>query len=315
VEQHGSSGPWLAQLTYLGLAAYRLLPALQQIFHAVVRIRADRVAFVGIAEDLRSACRREAAVPPRSNAKCWAGRPQAEIQLTDVVFRYGADRPAAIGGISLRIAAGSTVGVVGPSGCGKTTLAELILGLLCPASGSIAVDGVRLDADNRRDWQATIAYVPQRIFLFDATLAENIALAASADQVDQQRLRGAVRLAQLDSLVAMLPGGYHEMLGEQGVRLSGGQRQRLGIARALYRHASVLVLDEATNALDRLTEDEIMSTLEALRGERTIILIAHRLSTALRCDLIFNLDGGRLSGTSRQEEPRHSPCEAGAISP
>jgi ABC-type bacteriocin/lantibiotic exporter with double-glycine peptidase domain len=315
VQQHGTRGPWLAQLTYLGLAAYRLLPALQQIFHAIVRIRADRVAFAGIAEDLRRACRREAAAPPPSNARCWIGRPQSDIRLTDVEFRYDADRPAAIGGISLRIAAGSTVGIVGPSGCGKTTLAELILGLLCPAAGSIAVDGVRLDAANRRDWQATIAYVPQRIFLFDATLAENIALAAATEQVDQERLRSAVRLAQLDSLVAMLPGGYAERLGEQGVRLSGGQRQRIGIARALYRQASVLVLDEATNALDRLTEDEIMSTLEALRGERTIILIAHRLSTALRCDLIFDLDGGRVVGSSSPQERLHPPCEAGAISP
>jgi ATP-binding cassette, subfamily B, bacterial PglK len=302
VEQDGASGAWLAQLTYLGLAAYRLLPALQQIFHALVRIRADRVAFTCIADDLRRACRRERAAAPASNANSWHGRPHADIRLTDLVFRYGVDRPAAISGVSLRITAGSTVGFVGPSGCGKTTLAELILGLLTPTSGTIAVDGIAIDAGNRRDWQSTVAYVPQHIFLFDTTLAENIALAAGAGQIDAERLRSALRLAQLDQLVAVLPDGIHQMLGEHGVRLSGGQRQRIGIARALYRDASVLILDEATNALDRLTEDEIMSTLEALRGERTIILIAHRLSTALQCDLIFNLESGRVIGSCSQDD-------------
>ena len=302
VQQAGPAGPWLAQLTYLGLAAYRLLPALQQIFHALVRIRADRVAFTGIAEDLRRACLRERAVARVSNASAWHGRPHNDIRLTDVAFRYAVDRAAAVCGVSLRIRAGSTVGFVGSSGSGKTTLAELILGLLTPTSGTIAVDGIVVDASNRRDWQATIAYVPQHIFLFDTTLAENVALAAGAGQIDIERLRSALRLAQLDQLVSELPDGYHQMLGEHGVRLSGGQRQRIGIARALYRNASVLILDEATNALDRLSEDEIMSTLEALRGERTIILIAHRLSTALQCDLIVKLESGRVIGSCSQDE-------------
>jgi len=302
VQQAGPAGPWLAQLTYLGLAAYRLLPALQQIFHALVRIRADRVAFTGIAEDLRRACLRERAVARVSNASAWHGRPHNDIRLTDVAFRYAVDRAAAVCGVSLRIRAGSTVGFVGSNGSGKTTLAELILGLLTPTSGTIAVDGIVVDASNRRDWQATIAYVPQHIFLFDTTLAENVALAAGAGQIDIERLRSALRLAQLDQLVSELPDGYHQMLGEHGVRLSGGQRQRIGIARALYRNASVLILDEATNALDRLSEDEIMSTLEALRGERTIILIAHRLSTALQCDLIVKLESGRVIGSCSQDE-------------
>jgi ATP-binding cassette, subfamily B, bacterial PglK len=292
VEQNGTTGPWLAQLTYLGLAAYRLLPALQQIFHALVRIRADRVAFVRIADDLRRACRRVRTRPRRLDATVWQGRPRVDIQLTDVGFRYAPERQPALSGVTLRIDAGSTVGLVGPSGAGKTTIAELILGLLAPTTGTITVDGMQLDENNRIDWQSTIAYVPQRIFLFDTSLAENIALAVGAERIDQERLRSAVRLAQLESLVTTLPGGCQELLGEHGLRLSGGQRQRIGIARALYRNASVLILDEATNALDRLTEDEIMSTLEGLRGERTIVLIAHRLSAALRCDRIITLDNG-----------------------
>jgi len=210
----------------------------------------------------------------------------------------------------LRIDAGSTVGLVGPSGSGKTTIAELILGLLVPTSGSITVDGTDLDENNRIDWQSTIAYVPQRIVLFDTSLAENIALAVGAERIDQHRLRSAVRLAQLESLVTSLPGGYQELLGEHGLRLSGGQRQRIGIARALYRNASTLILDEATNALDRLTEDEIMSTLEGLRGERTIILIAHRLSAALRCDRIITIDNGSVV-ERRADRPPASLQSAG----
>jgi HlyD family secretion protein len=310
VEQNGTTGPWLAQLTYLGLAAYRLLPALQQIFHALVRIRADRVAFERIADDLRRACQRVRGRPRQLDPALWQGRPRFHIQLTDVGFRYSPERQPALAGVTLRIDAGSTVGLVGPSGSGKTTIAELILGLLVPTSGSITVDGTDLDENNRIDWQSTIAYVPQRIVLFDTSLAENIALAVGAERIDQHRLRSAVRLAQLESLVTSLPGGYQELLGEHGLRLSGGQRQRIGIARALYRNASTLILDEATNALDRLTEDEIMSTLEGLRGERTIILIAHRLSAALRCDRIITIDNGSVV-ERRADRPPASLQSAG----
>jgi len=298
----GENGPWLAQLTYLGFAAYRLMPALQQIFHSLVRIRADRVAFQRIADDLRQARAAKEHAPRKSNTSAWQGRPLHHIQLTDVTFQYCDDRPPAIRNITMRIEAGTTAGLVGQSGSGKTTLSELVLGLLVPTSGALAVDGIVLDATNRTDWQSTVAYVPQRIFVFDASVAQNIALGVGVEQIDEGRLRNAVRLAQLEPLVATFPNGYQEQLGEHGARLSGGQRQRLGIARALYREASVLILDEATNALDRLTEDEIMSTLDALRGERTIILIAHRLSPALRCDVIFEIGNGAVIGSHTQDE-------------
>jgi ABC-type multidrug transport system fused ATPase/permease subunit len=301
VGRGGETGPWLAQLTYLGFAAYRLLPALQQVFHALVRIRADRVAFQPIADDLRRACAPQESASRTVKTGSWRGRPFRHIQLQDVTFQYGGDRPRALRGVTLQIDAGTTVGLVGPSGSGKTTLCELILGLLAPTSGTLAVDGVVLDATNRVDWQSTIAYVPQEIFVFDTTLAQNIAVAVGVEHIDMRRLHSAVRLAQLESLVATFPNGYQEQLGEHGARLSGGQRQRLGIARALYREASVLILDEATSALDRLTEDEIMSTLDALRGERTIILIAHRLSKVLRCDVIFELENGSVIGNRIQD--------------
>jgi ABC-type multidrug transport system fused ATPase/permease subunit len=296
---------WLAQISLLGFAAYRLLPALQQIFHAIVKIRADRVAFACVADDLRCAFqegRTNLQKRVASHDASWPGRPHNEILLTHVDFRYASDRPLAIRQATLRISAGTTVGLVGPSGSGKTTLAELILGLLAPTSGTIAVDGILLDMGNRAGWRATIGYVPQHPYLFDASLAENIALATKIEQIDFERLSDAVRLAQLDELVRAFPKGYAEIIGERGVRLSGGQRQRIGIARALYRRTSVLIFDEATNALDGMTENEIMSTLETLRGSHTVILIAHRMRTVRACDAIFELDNGRIIGSGTFEE-------------
>ena len=296
---------WVAQLSFLAFAAYRLLPALQQLFHALVRIRGDRVAFNRIADDLRCLRRpKENAAPEQAvrPAVSWDGRPHQEIRLQQVDFRYAADRPLAIRGATMKIPAGSTVGLVGPSGCGKTTLVELILGLLVPEAGTVSVDGMTIDGGNCAQWQAAIGYVPQQSYLFDASLAENIALATDYEHIDFERLHESIRLAQLDEFVNTLPNGYRQVIGERGVRLSGGQRQRVGIARALYRRTSVLILDEATNALDGMTENEIMTTLEGLRGARTIILIAHRLGTVRQCDSIFALDAGTVVGSGTFEE-------------
>ena len=293
-------GPWLGQLTFLAFAAYRLLPTLQQIFAMIVKIRADRPAFALIAPDLRHA---RAAQPtatsmdPRRSDSARRAHHHGEIRLNDVSFRYADDRPWALKGVSLGIAPQSTVGIVGANGSGKTTLVDLIAGLLVPASGYVEVDGTALDHDNRAAWQAHVAYVPQNIFLLDASIAENIALGIAAPDIDRARLLEAARLAQLDDLIAALPQGFEHRVGERGVRLSGGQRQRIGIARALYREASVLLLDEATNALDGLTERELMATLGRLRGRYTTILIAHRMSTVRSCDLIFQLEHGKIIGS------------------
>jgi len=195
----------------------------------------------------------------------------------------------------LRIPAGAAIGFVGANGSGKTTLVDLIAGLLVPGTGQIEVDGIVLDAVNRPAWQSRIAYVPQNIFLLDATIAQNVALSVSAGEIDRERLLAAARLAQLDEFVATLPSGYDHMVGERGRRLSGGQRQRIGIARALYRD------DEATNALDGLTEQELMATIVRLRGRYTVILIAHRLSTVRACDVIFEFDRGRVTGSGNYD--------------
>ena len=314
----GGDARWIAQLTFVGFAAYRLLPALQQVFASFVRIRADRPSFESIAADLRLArCGKRAfdgpASPPAespaytddtSDALGGGNRPQREIRLERVSYHYDREGPAragpaAISNVSLRIPAGSTVGFIGANGSGKSTLLDIVAGLLVPESGHLEVDGVVINELNVRAWQRRIAQVPQHIFLLDAPLIENIAFGVPTSQIDLERVRTAVRLAQLEECVAALPGGYHEKLGERGARLSGGQRQRLGIARALYRDASVLIMDEATSALDAVAESGIADSLLQLRGGRTILLIAHRLDTLRHCDMLVELDGGRIfrSGT------------------
>ena len=293
-------GPWLGQLTFLAFAAYRLLPTLQQVFAASVRIRADRAALALIAPDVRQA---RTAIHPTTPANfkrtdcAWQGRPQKEIRLEEVSFRYAPDQPCALKGISLRIPARAAVGIVGVNGSGKTTLVDVIVGLLAPSEGRVEVDGSSLDEANREAWQSQIAYVPQNIFLLDSSIAQNIALGIPAADINRPRLSEAVRLAQLDEFIKTLPAGCDHRVGERGIQLSGGQRQRIGIARALYRAATVLVFDEATNALDGLTEQELVATLGRLRGRYTTILIAHRMSTVRSCDIIFELENGKITGS------------------
>jgi ATP-binding cassette, subfamily B, bacterial PglK len=298
--REGGIGPWLGQLTFVGFAAYRLLPILQQTFASLVRIRGERAAFSAIAPDLRLARGRQkigSAIDPT-----WLDRPRQSIRLRNVSFRYATDRAAAISDVTLQIPARAAVGIVGPNGSGKTTLVDLLAGLLQPDVGQLEIDGIALDDANRGHWQSRIAYVPQNIFLLDASIAQNVALGIPDAAIDPQRLALAARLAQLDKLVATLPRGFDHPIGERGVALSGGQRQRIGIARALYTQASVLIMDEATNALDGLTEQELMATIMNLRGSYTVILIAHRLSSVRTCDVIFELAKGELSASGTYSE-------------
>jgi ATP-binding cassette, subfamily B, bacterial PglK len=298
--REGGIGPWLGQLTFVGFAAYRLLPTLQQGFASLVRIRGERAAFAAIAPDLRLARARKGASGTTDGS--WVDRPRIEIRLQDVSFRYVPDQEPAVRGVTLQIPARAAVGLVGPNGSGKTTLVDVIAGLLVPDVGKIEIDGIALDDANRAAWQSRIAYVPQSVFLLDTTIAQNIALGIAEPAIDRDRLVAAAQLAQLDEFIGTLPHGYNHRIGERGIRLSGGQRQRIGIARALYTSASVLIMDEATNALDGLTEQELMATIMRLRGRYTIILIAHRLSTVRACDLIVEFDRGRISGSGSYSE-------------
>jgi len=294
----GADGPWIAQLSFVAFATYRLLPALQQSFAAVVKIRADRPALSAVAADLARARSTPGEANTPASDHTWRTS-RREIRLCDVSFRYAPEQREAVSAVSLVLPAGAVVGFMGRNGSGKSTLLDLIGGLLTPQSGHIEVDGVRLDGTNRAAWQSTIAYVPQQVFLLDATLAENIAFGLPPGQIDRERLTTAVRLAQLTDCVASLPHGYQERIGDRGCRLSGGQRQRLAIARALYRGASLLILDEATSSVDSNAESEIVETLHALRSDRTILVAAHRAGALARCDLVIEMRNGSVVGNAR----------------
>jgi ABC-type multidrug transport system fused ATPase/permease subunit len=299
----GAASAWLAELSFFGLAAYRLLPAMQQCFATTARMRSDRVALQRIAEDLESGRQR---TPPPSLLAAelvpWTGSPRREIAAEELSFRYASGEPLAVRNVSLTIAAGQCVGFVGLNGSGKSTLSALLLGLLWPESGAVRIDGRLLTEDTRRLWQSTVAFVPQNVFLLDASIADNIAFGVPAHEIDAARLAQAVSAAKLDDLIAASPGGLAHRIGERGTRVSGGQRQRIGIARALYRRASFLVLDEATSALDGLAETEIVAAIDALRTHATVAVIAHRMSSVRNCDVIFEFEAGTIVGHGRFED-------------
>lgn len=274
-------------LPLLGLfafAGYRMLPAFQNIFTSLALLRfylpVVRVVVDGLAD--------ERVPPPRTSERLPFKR---EIRLEGLGFDYGGGRPA-LHGIDLTIPVNTTVGLAGRTGAGKSTLAGLLLGVLEPSAGRITVDGQAMDAENLPAWQNRIGYVPQEVFLIDGTVAENIAL--GLDRPDRAAVERAAKLAEIHDFVSSLPGGYAERVGERGARLSGGQRQRLGIARALYHDPDVIVFDEATSALDEETQGAVMRALRALSGRRTLILIAHRLSTLEGADAVHLLEAGRL---------------------
>lgn len=223
------------------------------------------------------------------------------IEIEHVTFRYEAAHTDALRGVSLSIEQGAVIGICGPTGGGKTTLVDVISGLLEPTSGTVRVDGVEVTG-NERAWQQNLGVVPQMVFLVDGTLRENIALAQLPDQIDDRAVEEAVDLAQLRELVESLPDGLETVVGERGVRVSGGQRQRVAIARALYRRPTVLIFDEGTSALDNLTEREVMEAITRLRGDHTIILVAHRLSTVRGADRILFIKHGEVAATGTYEE-------------
>lgn len=218
---------------------------------------------------------------------------QRAISVVNVNFQYEGAASLTLQGISLSIAKGASVGFIGGSGAGKSTLVDVLIGLLNPSSGGIKIDGVDIQR-NLRGWQDKIGYVPQSIFLKDDTLRRNVAFGVPEDQIDERAVERAIASARLDEFVGSLPEGLETKVGERGVRLSGGQRQRIGIARALYNNPEVLVLDEATSSLDVETESDVMEAVNALHGQKTLLIVAHRLSTVAKCDRLFRLENGCL---------------------
>jgi ABC-type multidrug transport system fused ATPase/permease subunit len=218
---------------------------------------------------------------------------RTDLVLDRITFRYPTAHVAALQDVSLTIPCGAAVGFIGGSGAGKSTLVDVILGLLTPASGQICVDGVDIQS-NLRGWQDQIGYVPQSIFLTDDTLRRNVAFGIADDEIDDAAVRSAIVAAQLDDFASSLPRGLDTTVGERGVQLSGGQRQRIGIARALYHDPPLLVLDEATSSLDTSTEQGVMDAVKALHGRKTLLIVAHRVSTVAHCDRLYRLVQGRV---------------------
>jgi ATP-binding cassette subfamily B protein len=227
---------------------------------------------------------------------------QDSICFSAVRFRYDNAGPWVLDGLNLTIPKGARVGFVGSTGSGKSTTLDLMMGLLTPCDGELLVDGRPISGNRLRAWQRSITHVPQNIYLADTTLAENIAFGVPPDAIDLDRVQQAARQAQIADFIESSPEGYKGYVGERGIRLSGGQRQRIGIARALYKQASVLVFDEATSALDNATEQSVMDAIEGLSSDLTILLIAHRLTTVRSCDIIVELEHGQVVAQGTYEQ-------------
>ena len=287
----GSFGAGIPIIAVYAFAGYRLMPALQQIYGVLTQLRFAAPAVDVLHSEI-------VALRNTSEEQVDAEiRFDRHIMLRNVSYSYPGSSRWALKRLNLLIQARSTIGLVGVSGSGKTTIVDLILGLLEPTKGSLVVDGIVIDAKNRRSWQSKIGYVPQQIFLADDTIAANIAFGVEKSKVDKRALERAAKIACLHSFVANeLPMQYETVVGERGVRLSGGQRQRIGIARAVYHNPEILILDEATSALDSLTEEVVMEAVHNLQNSMTILLIAHRLSTVRLCDNIILIEGGELVG-------------------
>jgi ABC-type multidrug transport system fused ATPase/permease subunit len=298
----------IPKLSMFALAGYRLIPALQQMFASLAQMQGNEAVVTHLSNDLR--------LPPDPSFKpgCLDPAPALRfsqmVELDAVTFGYETRSRPVIRDVSLRIAKGEMVAFCGATGSGKTTLADLLMGLLRPAKGVIRIDGSELNDENIRNWQANFGYVPQQIFLVAGDIYRNVAFGLPPEKIDRDRVQAACRLACIhDFIVGELPQGYETEAGDRGIRLSGGQRQRIGLARALYHDPQILVLDEATSALDNETERYVMEAIQSVAATRTLIIVAHRLSTVQRCHRIFYLRDGSVEGAGSYEEVLKS-CDA-----
>lgn len=282
----------LPTLALFATAAFRLMPSMNRIIYAAAAAQSHLIHVSRIADDLsRRALSDDPTRPPPPGPEFDFN---VAIEMKEIAFRYPNATEVALKGLNVRIPKGSAVALVGPSGSGKSTAVDLLLGLLDVQTGIIAVDGQDIRSDLKR-WQSKIAYIPQPVFLIDDTIRRNVAFGVADNQIDEQKVWECLRAARLDENVRRLPGQLDSTVGEGGARLSGGQRQRIGIARVLYRNPDILILDEATSALDNETEAEVSEALRALAGRKTLIIVAHRLSTVKNCDIIYLLQNGRIS--------------------
>jgi ABC-type multidrug transport system fused ATPase/permease subunit len=268
------------------LSAFRVLPSVNKIVNGLQTLKVTRSTIETIHQDLGLAV-------PQSNGIDDVQFEFSLLSTSNLNFRYEMTDEDVLKNVNISVQRGEAVGFVGQSGSGKSTLIDILLGLLDPKNGSVSINGLSI-GEVKRQWQHIVGYIPQTIFLMDDSLRRNIAIGIADSEIDEVAIHDALKSAQLEDFVASLPEGLDTVVGERGVRLSGGQRQRIGIARALYHRPSVLVLDEATSSLDTETEKGVMQAVQALQGDKTVIIVAHRLSTVEYCDRLYRLDAGRI---------------------
>lgn len=280
------SAYFVSTLSVFAIAAFRLMPSMNRITNYMSVLMFTKGSVEKVYHDLQEVERLEKSKPVETADVSLELK--KEIQIRNLSFRYPDASENVLENISFTIPKNRSIAFIGPSGAGKTTLADIILGVLEPTTGQICVDGI--DIQNCMSaWHKNIGYIPQSIYLMDASIRENVAFGIPEEQIDETCLRRALEEAQLKEFVDSLPEGLDTVIGESGVRLSGGQRQRIGIARALYNDPDVLVLDEATSALDNETEKAVMDAIDRLAGNKTLIIIAHRLTTITNCDVIYEV--------------------------
>lgn len=282
----------ITTLTAFAAAALVLLPCVNRVNNQINNISYFEPFFLGVSDNLQdeiSGEKTDMTFATDHDEKLPVGQ---KIEMKDIVYAYPNTDKLIFDHANLTIPVGASVGIVGTSGAGKSTIVDILLGLLEMQEGKILADGVDVKTKYRA-WLKNIGYIPQMIFMLDDTIRKNVAFGVPEDKIDEDRLWGALKEAQLDEFVKTLPDGLETSIGERGIRLSGGQRQRIGIARALYNNPEVLILDEATSALDNDTEAAIMESINRLQGKKTLIIIAHRLQTIEKCDMVYRVENGK----------------------
>lgn len=295
----GNTNRLFPTLSVFGMAAIRLMPSVNVIIASMTDLRYSKYAVDELYEDLIRLSDHKENTQATNNQLSDVRREKGikvtfeTISMNDVSFKYEEGSGFAIDGINITIHRGKSIGLIGKSGSGKTTLVNVLLGLLVPQKGSIKIDGEIVDNNTRR-WHNMFAYIPQDVHLIDDTIRRNIALGIADSDIQEEKLLGVIKDAQLEQLVEQLPAGIDTMVGERGVMLSGGQKQRVALARAFYHDREIVVMDEATAALDNETERQIVEAIKSLKGQKTLIVIAHRFTTVEHCDVIYQLDSGRI---------------------
>jgi ABC-type bacteriocin/lantibiotic exporter with double-glycine peptidase domain len=294
-------------MTMYALAGYRMIPALQQIYSAFSKLKFYSPVLVSLHEQITKA-RYEFQEFHRADEfqkihKVSEISFKKSLVLENISFAYPNTKAKSVSHVSLEIEAFQNVGIVGVTGCGKTTLLDIIIGLLDPNEGHIKIDGQKINKGNKSSWMKKIGYVPQQIYLRDATIASNIAFGMEIESLNFEKIKEVAKISKIhDYIVNELPNGYNSTVGERGVQLSGGQKQRIALARALYNEPEILILDEATSSLDNITEKLVMESMNNLKNNITIIQVAHRLNTVKNCDKIFLLEKGKLVAEGKFSE-------------